>query len=266
MSVMGMNWPLRLFWLVAIVGAVYVALVIVYFGVAIVVTRLDRRSPAAAKIQPVASPPALIARDRGQSIRSLAVIAAMFGVGQWSYWVLGWGWHLAHWSVLTLLLSFVASLILFDAWFYWFHRLLHADPFFHIVHQWHHVTETPTVWSNNSDLAIDNLFLQSYWMIAHFLIPIAPLALLGHKLFDQVTGEIGHSGVEHGGMLCWPPSPLISVTHHDQHHRYYRCNYATHFSVWDRLMGTLHPQHDAELKRNLAATKKAAQLQRAASD
>jgi sterol desaturase/sphingolipid hydroxylase (fatty acid hydroxylase superfamily) len=44
------------------------------------------------------------------------------------------------------------------------------------------------------------------------------------------------------------------VTHHDQHHRYFRCNYATHFTLWDRLMGTLHPEHDAEARHNIAAT------------
>jgi sterol desaturase/sphingolipid hydroxylase (fatty acid hydroxylase superfamily) len=53
---------------------------------------------------------------------------------------------------------------------------------------------------------------------------------------------------------CRPPSPLVGVTHHDQHHRFFRCNYATHFTLWDRVMGTLHPDHDAELRRNLAAT------------
>ncbi|TMK12662.1 MAG: sterol desaturase family protein, partial [Alphaproteobacteria bacterium] len=99
-----------------------------------------------------------------------------------------------------------------------------------------------------------NLFLQSYWLVAHFLIPAAPAVLLAHKLYDQVTGVIGHSGWEHGGAWCRPPSPLVSVTHHDQHHRYFRCNYATHFTLWDRLMGTLHPEHDAEARRNIAAT------------
>jgi Delta7-sterol 5-desaturase len=167
--------------------------------------------------------------------------------------VLDWGWHVEHWGWLGIVLSFVASLLLFDTWFYWFHRLLHTERFYRAVHQWHHVTETPTAWSNNSDLAVDNLFLQSYWLVAHLLIPIALPVLLAHKLFDQVTGVIGHSGHEHAGPIAWLPSPLVGVTHHDQHHRYFRCNYATHFSLWDRIMGTLHPSHDAELKANLAA-------------
>ena len=122
------------------------------------------------------------------------------------------------------------------------------------VHRWHHLTVTPVVWSNNSDRLADNLFLQSYWLFAHFLIPAAPAVLLAHKLYDQITGVAGHSGYEHGGAWCRPTSPLVGVTHHDQHHRFFRCNYATHFTLWDRLMGTLHPEHDAELKHNLAAT------------
>ena len=81
----------------------------------------------------------------------------------------------------------------------------------------------------------------------------APAVLLVHKIYDQITGVIGHSGWEHGGGWCRPPSPLVGVTHHDQHHRYFRYNYATHFTWWDRMMGTLHPDHDAELRHNLAA-------------
>jgi sterol desaturase/sphingolipid hydroxylase (fatty acid hydroxylase superfamily) len=145
-------------------------------------------------------------------------------------------------------------MILFDTWFYWMHRLIHGRPLYRFVHQWHHMTVAPVTWSNNSDRLVDNLFLQSYWLVAHFLLPIGPAVLLAHKLYDQVTGGIGHSGYEHGGRLCWPPSPFVGVTHHDQHHRFFRCNYATHFTFWDRLMGTLHPLHDEEIRRNIART------------
>jgi sterol desaturase/sphingolipid hydroxylase (fatty acid hydroxylase superfamily) len=180
------------------------------------------------------------------------VIAALFGCGHWAYANLGWGFR--PWPGVTGgALSLVASLVLFDAWFYWLHRLLHTRLFFKRVHQWHHLTLTPVVWSNNSDRLLDNLFLQSYWLVAHFLLPVAPAVLFAHKIYDQVTGVVGHSGYEHGGSWCRPPSPLVGVTHHDQHHRFFRCNYATHFSWWDRAMGTLHPEHDAELKRNLRA-------------
>ena len=43
------------------------------------------------------------------------------------------------------------------------------------------------------------------------------------------------------------PSPMIGVTFHDQHHEHFLYNYATHFSHWDRLMGTIHPDYDSRI-------------------
>ncbi len=239
----------------ATVAAVYAILLAVYVASCVAIDALSRPL-AAAKLQPRATSAAQIRRDRRQSIRSLAAIAAMFGSGHWLYAEFGWGLAPAE-GVGGIVLSFLASMVLFDAWFYWLHRLIHTRPLYARVHRWHHMTVTPVSWSNNSDRLVDNLFLQSYWLFAHFLVPAAPAVLLAHKLYDQVTGVIGHSGYEHGGRWCWPPSPLVGVTHHDQHHRYFRCNYATHFTWWDRLMGTLHPDHDAELKRAIRATEAA---------
>jgi sterol desaturase/sphingolipid hydroxylase (fatty acid hydroxylase superfamily) len=242
----------KLISLVAIVAAVYALLLIVYVGSCLIVERLNRPL-AAAKIQNRQTPPEQIRRDRRQSIMSLLGISAMFGTGQWAHAALGIGFA-APTTITGTVLSLLASLFLFDAWFYWLHRLIHTRPLYARVHRWHHLTVAPVAWSNNSDRLIDNLFLQSYWLVTHLIIPIAPAVLLVHKLYDQITGAIGHSGYEHGGRWCLSPSPLVGVTHHDQHHRYFRCNYATHFTLWDRFMGTLHPEHDDELRRNLAAT------------
>ena len=234
------------------VAAVYAILLAAYVATCLVVTAKNRRI-APAKLQARETPIPLVRRDQKQSLLSLAGIAAMFGTGHWVYVEFGWGFA-APTSLAGTALSVVASLVLFDSWFYWFHRLIHTRPLYRWVHQWHHMTVTPVAWSNNSDRLVDNLFLQSYWLVAHFLIPVASAVLLAHKIYDQITGVVGHSGFEHGGNWCWPPSPLVGVTHHDQHHRYFRCNYATHFTLWDRLMGTLHPEHDAELRHNIAAT------------
>jgi sterol desaturase/sphingolipid hydroxylase (fatty acid hydroxylase superfamily) len=242
----------RLIAWIATVAGVYALLAGIYLATCVIVERLNR-GIAAAKIQQRQTPAAQIRRDRRQSLLSLAAIAAMFGTGHFLYVEFGWG--LTPWpGIPGAVLSFVLSLLLFDTWFYWFHRLIHARPLYRRVHQFHHMTVTPVSWSNNSDRLVDNLFLQSYWLVAHFLVPAAPAVLLAHKLYDQVTGVIGHSGYERGGILAWPPSPLVGVTHHDQHHRYFRCNYATHFTLWDRVMGTLHPEHDLELRRNIAAS------------
>ena len=243
----------RLISLALTVAAIYAILASTYLLSCLVVGRLNRRI-ASAKIQSRATPAAQIRRDRTQSLLSLIAIAAMFGTGHFLHAEFGWGLRPLD-GIAGAALSFVLSLVVFDTLFYWFHRLIHTRRLYRSVHRWHHMTVTPVVWSNNSDRLIDNLFLQSYWLVAHFLVPAAPAVLLAHKIYDQITGVVGHSGWEHGGIWCRPPSPLVGVTHHDQHHRYFRCNYATHFTWWDRAMGTLHPDHDGELRRNLAATR-----------
>ena len=234
--------------LLAIVTAVYVTLLVVYWASCVVIGRLNCY---AAKIQPSRqTPTAQIRRDQRQSLLSLSVIAIMLSLGHWAYETLGWGLRPLP-GIGGAVFSLVVSLVLFDTWFYWLHRLIHSRLLYRRVHRWHHLTTTPVTWSNNSDRLIDNLFLQSYWLVAHLIIPIAPAALFAHKIYDQITGVIGHSGYEHSGRWSCPPSPLVGVTHHDQHHQFFRCNYATHFTWWDQVMGTLHPDYDRELRANI---------------
>ncbi|MDB5392668.1 MAG: desaturase [Rhodospirillales bacterium] len=192
-----------------------------------------------------------VRRDILQSIRSLFSIALMFSIGHTLYARFHIGFTAWPTSIFSVILSFLISMVAYDTWFYWMHRLLHSKLLYRPIHRLHHLSLPSVAWSNNSDALLDNLFLQSYWMVAHLILPISPVVLLVHKLYDEISGVIGHSGVEHAGGICWPPSPLISVTHHDQHHRFFNCNYAPHFTLWDRLMGTLHHSHDAELKENL---------------
>lgn len=143
-------------------------------------------------------------------------------------------------------LYFILSLILLDTWFYWMHRLIHIQPLFKYVHAWHHrqSLRTPSTWANNSDTLLDDLFLQSYWIFAFTLLPFPPIVLFLHKIYDQITGMMGHSGYEISGGLPLKFKFLVAVVHHDQHHSSVKYNFATHFSWWDRIAGTLHPDYD----------------------
>src|SRR5438552_1377654 len=110
------------------VAAVYAILLATYLATCLVVGRLNRRI-AAAKLQRRDTPPAQIRRDQRQSLVSLAGIATMFGTGHWLYAEFGWGLAPAG-GALGMGLAFLASLVLFDTWFYWFHRLIHTRPLY----------------------------------------------------------------------------------------------------------------------------------------
>jgi lathosterol oxidase len=198
----------------------------------------------------------LVRRDMRQSVFSLLNISALLSLGM----VLNiHGYALFPNLSLPIYMDILAlfvSLILFDTWFYWIHRLLHTRKLFRYVHAYHHKTRTPVVWSNNSDTLLDNLFLQSYWLFAAILLPIPIEVLIIHKIYDQISGMIGHSGYEYAGPIVAKSKWLIGATHHDQHHQHCNYNYATHFQFWDRWMKTLYKDYETTIKAKAVGAKK----------
>ncbi len=222
----------------------YAGLVTIYLSLGQAVCWLNCNHLQSMRIQSRPCSRKLQQRDFRQSLKSLLSISAMLAAGLACRdlglglpaveltWVSGMGWA-------------IASLLLFDTWFYWFHRLIHHPKLFRKIHRWHHRSRTPTVWANNSDALLDNLFCQSYWFFAPILLPAPTALLVAHKIYDQITGMLGHAGYEYApGRLSAKPSPMIGTSFHDLHHSTFVYNYATHFSIWDRLMGTIHPDYD----------------------
>jgi len=224
---------------------IYAILIGIYFVLGLVLSRINATRP---KIQQKECPSAIVKRDMIQSALSLMSISFFVAAGT-VLQARGFGFSAPAPGPFGTVLTFIASMLIFDTWFYWGHRLIHTKRLFKAVHKWHHVSNTPTVWSNNSDSFLDNCFLQSYFLVAHFIFPIHSYVVLAHKIFDQITGMIGHSGHEYSSeKSAVYPCPLIAVTFHDQHHSHFKYNFATHFSVWDRLMGTLAPDYESRVR------------------
>jgi sterol desaturase/sphingolipid hydroxylase (fatty acid hydroxylase superfamily) len=97
---------------------------------------------------------------------------------------------------------------------------------------------------------VEALLNQLFFVVIVFVVPIPAVVLIAHKIYDQISGMVGHAGYEHfaspAGRTPWP---LASTVFHDQHHGYFRFNYAHTFSFWDRMMGTLHPRYDETVLR-----------------
>lgn len=190
--------------------------------------------------------------DIRQSVIALLSVSFMIALGYTLYrygFTLFKPQHYSWWQMLIIYpLYWVLSLIIYDTWFYWVHRLLHVQPLFKYVHAWHHrkSLRTISVWSNNSDSVWDNLILQMYWFYAFILLPFPPIVIFAHKLYDHITGLLGHSGYEISGSLPLKYKFIVAVVHHDQHHSGVKYNFATHFTWWDRLIGTLHPEYDKQ--------------------
>jgi sterol desaturase/sphingolipid hydroxylase (fatty acid hydroxylase superfamily) len=232
-------------------AALFGSLLAIYFGLGFLLSRVNRTTFGQRhRLQPGAvagkAPP--VAEQRRHASASLAGIAFLLaagitlnraGVALFPAVELTWTTGVA---------GALLSLVVYDTAFYWTHRWLHTPFLFKNVHGYHHRVRTPVPWTTNSESLLDGLVINAYWLAAPLLLPIPLEVLVAHRLWDMAMGVVGHSGHEYGGVFVLPPSPLVSVTHHDQHHRHSRCNYAVHFTFWDRLMGTLHKDHDRELR------------------
>lgn len=225
---------------------IYAASLVVLFVTGSVISKLNARHPDR-KIQQ-RQPSIREIDDIKSSVRQLVVTSLCLSFGlysQYKGWVLVETVELSWWS---FPLFFLISVMLHDTWFYWGHRLLHTKIFYRF-HSPHHRSVTPTVWSNDAGHAVDTFFAHSYYALIVFILPIPALALLAHRLFDQVSAAIGHCGYEHfAGFTARKPWPLLCTVFHDQHHQYFLYNYGNYLSVWDRLMGTVHPGYDSRVK------------------
>ena len=236
------GWPGFL----AVWAAAYVVLVLLYLGFGLALVAANRRHPEA-RIQKVRRSDRAAAEIR-QSLLALVWVAGYVAGG---LWLQANGYALFQPGELTLL-SFLGwslvSAIAYDTWFYWFHRAMHTRALFRF-HALHHRSVTPTPWANNSDGFLGTAAEQAYFLVAPLLLPIPPLVLILHKIYDQASGVIGHCGYEYvaspGARRPWP---LVCTTFHDLHHSNFRCNFSNTFSVWDRLMGTLHPSYDRKVE------------------
>lgn len=225
--------------------ASYFGLLLIYFGLCTTFHFLNLAHPE----RQIQSRPKKdqVAMEIRQSLYSLVLIS-LFVAGGLFVQSRGWAVRPYDLSVVSAVGMFLVSLILYDAWFYWGHRMMHTKTLYRF-HQHHHKSVVPTPWSNNSDTLVGAFVEQSYFFFVVFFLPIHPAVLIAHKVFDQVTGIAGHAGHEYFASRTarWP-WPGLCTTFHDQHHGYFNYNYANTFSWWDRMMGTLHPTYDNVVK------------------
>ncbi|HVV55498.1 MAG TPA: sterol desaturase family protein [Mucilaginibacter sp.] len=157
-------------------------------------------------------------------------------------------------SVWYFLFSIPAAIFIHDTYFYWTHRLMHWKRIFPYVHHIHHKSHNPTPLAAFSFHPLEALIEIGVLPLIVFIMPIHPIALATFGTYMIVMNVIGHLGFElmpesfvQGKILRL----LNTSTHHNMHHHYSKCNYGLYFSVWDRLMGTLHRQYETQF-RNIA--------------
>ena len=148
--------------------------------------------------------------------------------------------------------SLVLSLVIHDTYFYWMHRLLHHKKLFNYAHLLHHKSTNPSPWASYSfhfwEAWTEGLVL----VVIVMIMPIHPIMIAWFTITGFIINVYGHLGYEiapkwlRGSFLF----QLVNTSvHHNLHHSKFKGNYGLYFRLWDRLMGTEHPDYVKEFDR-----------------
>ena len=160
----------------------------------------------------------------------------------------------------SLILGMV-SLLLFDMWQYFWHRILHRVPFFWRFHAVHHADEAMNVTtatrfhlgeillSNAMRLVILTLTGIPLWVVVLYESLSLPVILLHHsniKLSERLERLLGLVFV----------LPKMHWVHHSSFYKQTDSNFSSFFSIWDRIFGT-YVAVDSVESLNIGLNKKA---------
>lgn len=198
-------------------------------------------------------------REFGYSALSVIIFglvgAATISAGRqgWTrmYWDIsehGRGWFLA---------SIPVAILLHDTYFYWTHRLMHHPRLFPVFHRVHHISNNPSPWAAYSFAPAEAVVEAGIFPLMVLILPIHPLAFGLFTLWQIVFNVAGHTGFEfHPRWLMNTPLRFVlnTPTNHVMHHEKMHGNYSLYFNVWDRLMGTNHPDYESRFREVTSRT------------
>jgi len=155
------------------------------------------------------------------------------------------GW-LYFWS------AFPVMLFMHDTYFYWMHRLMHQKQLFKLFHLVHHKSTNPSPWAAYAFHPLEAIVEAGIIVVFLFTLPVHKLHLMIFFFFMIVYNVYGHLGWElypknfHKTRIGRWINTSVS---HNQHHQYFKGNYSLYFLFWDRWMGTLREDYDAQFEK-----------------
>lgn len=141
------------------------------------------------------------------------------------------------WHQVTVLNTVVgiALVLLGNDLLYWaYHRLMHTDYFWNRLHYLHHESTSPgSMRDTFYEHPLDFFFGTLCALLPLAVVPIHFAAAVTALFLQTFLAVAYHSGHE----IRVPA--VFTARRHDDHHRYYRGNYAQNFALVDLVFGTM---------------------------
>jgi sterol desaturase/sphingolipid hydroxylase (fatty acid hydroxylase superfamily) len=173
-----------------------------------------------------------------------SLIFAISGSGLLLLWENGYTaiyTDLHQYGILFLPFSLFLALFIQETYYYWMHRWMHRPGIYRIMHKVHHDSIHTSAMTSFSFHPLESIAQALILPFIFFLVPIHIYILGVFLLIMTISATINHAGIEvfpDQFHRHWLGKWLIGATHHDGHHKNFRCNYGLYFTFWDKWMGT----------------------------
>jgi Delta7-sterol 5-desaturase len=142
--------------------------------------------------------------------------------------------------------SVFVMLVLHDTYFYWMHRIIHHKAIFKFVHLVHHKSNNPSPFAAYSFHFLEAVLESGVIFLLPFFIPVHQISFVMFSTIALAINVYGHLGYE--VMPKWFRNSLFfefinTSVYHNMHHSKFKGNYGLYFRMWDRLLGTEHPDY-----------------------
>ncbi|XP_076823472.1 uncharacterized protein LOC143469608 isoform X2 [Clavelina lepadiformis] len=131
--------------------------------------------------------------------------------------------------------SFAICFLLQDGAAYYYHRMLHVPFFYRNFHKWHHRYPSPTAFGALAMHPLESFFFEVVLLLPIFIVPFHFVVVIICFYYHFYYGLIDHSGIEMDSFWPWQPPTRF----HDDHHKYFHCNFGLNSLLLDRFHGTL---------------------------
>jgi hypothetical protein len=135
--------------------------------------------------------------------------------------------------------TWIFSFIIYDFFYYWFHRISHERQIFWASHVAHHQSEDYNL-STALRQTGTGAFVSWVFYIPMFLIGIPSYVFISVASINLIYQFWVHS--EHIPKLGWFENYFVTASNHRVHHaqneQYIDKNYGGVFIIWDRIFGT----------------------------
>ena len=147
------------------------------------------------------------------------------------------------WPIWGQVLFFV---ITHDLYIYWFHRWQHSNRWLWRTHEAHHSNKQVDFLAGSRSHVIEIIINQTIEFAPILLLGADPAVVPIKALLDAMFGLFIHANIRvRLGVLHYIlGNPTLHLWHHANHREVFHANFATKFSFWDYLFGTVYnPGH-----------------------